>query len=167
MAELSLQSLLPRGTITYSTKNVGSTIDLIFTTTQLGEDMSFCKIYECNHGSDHEAIHTRFSASLLPLQPTPRLLFKNAPWAKICEHISLNTFKISASPDEIDSYTHQIMSVVTEAIDQHVLKAKTFSYSKRWWTEDLSVLRKNYARLRNQTRRRRRNGEDYLLRLDT
>ena len=68
MAELSLQSLLPRGTITYSTKNVGSTIDLIFTTTQLREDMSFCKIYECNHGLDHKTIYTRFLASLLLLQ---------------------------------------------------------------------------------------------------
>ena len=49
MVEVSLQNLLPKSTITYSTKNVGSTIDLIFTTTQLGKNLSFCKIYECNH----------------------------------------------------------------------------------------------------------------------
>lgn len=128
--------------------------------------MSLCEVYDCNHGSDHEAIHTIFSASLLPPKPTPRLLFKNAPWARICEQISSNIFRINASPDEVDDYTYQIMSVVTEAIDMHVPEAKACPYAKRWWTEDLSILRKNYARLRNQMSRRRQNGEDYSPRLD-
>lgn len=140
MAELGLQSLLPRGTITYSARNASSTIDLIFTTMQLGEDVSLCEVYDCNHGSDHEAIHTIFSALLLPPKPTPRLLFKNAPWARICAQISSNTFKINACPDEVDDYTYQIMSVVTEAIDMHVPEAKACPYAKRWWTEDLSIL---------------------------
>lgn len=67
MAKLSLQNLLPRGIITYSTKNISSIIDLIFITTQLGKDMRFRKIYKCNHRSDHKAIYTKFLASLLPL----------------------------------------------------------------------------------------------------
>ena len=58
------------------------------------------------------------------------------------------------------------MSIVTEAMDKHVPKAKPSPYAKRWWTEDLSVLRKSYTRLRNQIRRRRRNREDYSPRLD-
>lgn len=82
MTELGLQNFLPRGTITYSARNMSSTIDLVFTTMQLAEDMILCKVYECNHGSDHKAIHTKFQTSLFPAIPIPRLLFKNAPWAK-------------------------------------------------------------------------------------
>ena len=58
------------------------------------------------------------------------------------------------------------MSIVTEAVDKHVPKAKPSPYAKRWWTESLLVLRKSYTKLRNQIRRRRRNREDYSPRLD-
>lgn len=59
------------------------------------------------------------------------------------------------------------MSIVTEAVDKHVPKASPSPYAKRWWTEDLSVLRKSYTRLKNQLRRRWRNREDYSPQLDT
>lgn len=50
MAKLDLQSLLPRETVTYSTRNVFSTINLIFTTVRLAEKLDICKLFECNHG---------------------------------------------------------------------------------------------------------------------
>ncbi len=52
-------------------------------------------------------------------------------------------------------------------MDKHVPKANPSPYAKRWWTENLSVLRKSYTRLRNQLRRRRRNREEYSPQLDT
>ena len=104
--------------------------------------MSLCKVYDCHHGSDHKAIHIIFSALLFPLKPTLCLLFYNAPWARICKQIGFNTFRINASPDKVDDYTYQIISVVTEAIDMYVLETKACPYTKRWYTEDLSILRK-------------------------
>lgn len=39
-------------------------------------------------------------------------------------------------------------------------------YTKKWWTEDLSNLRKSYTRLRNLSRRKRRNREQGLVQLE-
>lgn len=105
MAELSLQSLLSRGTFTYLVRAVSSTIDLIFTTARLAEEVEQSEVYNCNHGSDHEAIHSRFSTAIpMPLS-APQLIFVNAPWAKICQEISNSTARITASAQEVDKYT--------------------------------------------------------------
>ena len=74
MAELNLQNLLPRGTVTYSARAVSSTIDLIFTTARLAEEVEQSEIYECNHGSDHEAIHSLFSTAISMPLSAPRLI---------------------------------------------------------------------------------------------
>lgn len=50
------------------------------------------------------------------------------------------------------------MSLMTEAIDKHVSKAKASPYTKRWWTKDLTALGSEYAQQRNQTSRARRQG---------
>lgn len=131
MAELGLQSLLPRGTIIYSSGKASSIIILIFTTRQLAGDLDLCEIYDCNHELDHEALHAKFQAPLFLVAPVPRLLYKNAPWAKICDQIQANTLKICTTPNEIEEYASQIMAVVTEAIDQCVPKAKSCLYAKR------------------------------------
>ena len=166
MAELNLQSLLPRGIVTDSARAVSSTIDLIFTTARLAEEVEQSEVYDCNHGSDHEAIHSRFSTAIPLHLSAPRLIFKNAPWAKICQEISNSTARITASAKDVDIYTQQLMSIITEAIYKRVPKAKPSPYAKRWWTESLSVLRKSHTRLRNQIRHRRRNREDYSPHLD-
>lgn len=58
------------------------------------------------------------------------------------------------------------MEIVTDAIDQHNPIAKPCPYAKRWWNEDLSLLRKAYSRLRNQMSRRRQDGEIFSSQLD-
>lgn len=132
MAELNLQSLLPRGIITYSAREVSSTIDLIFTTARLAEEVEQSEVHECNHGSDHEAILSRFSTAIPLPALEPLLIFKSASWPKICQEISNSTSRISANAQDIDNYTQQLMSIVTEAIEKHVPKAKPSPYAKRW-----------------------------------
>ncbi len=97
MAELNLQSLLPRGTVTYSARTVNSTIDLIFTTSRLSDEIEQSEVYESNHGSDHVAIHSSFSTVIPVPLSSPRLIFKNALWAKICQEICNSTAQIIAS----------------------------------------------------------------------
>lgn len=141
ISKLNLQSLLPRGTVTYSARSVSSTIDLIFTTARLAEEIDVCQVYERNHGSDHEAVHLRFSVIMSAPLSTPRLMFKSAPWAEICSEIKNGTAKIDTSPKDINEYSKQLMRTVTEATDSHVPRAKPSPYAKRWWTESLSILR--------------------------
>ena len=60
MADLGLQCILPRGTIIYSARGSGSTIDLIFASEHLVNDLESCIVYSKDHGSDHELLHSRF-----------------------------------------------------------------------------------------------------------
>lgn len=74
-----------------------------------------------------------------PIQQSPKLLFKQAPWEKICSHISegLDAGKLTAKPENLQEFAKQLMSLMMEAIDRHVPMAKASQYAKRWWTEIL------------------------------
>ena len=56
MGELSLQSLLPAGTITYECVRGKSTIDLMLATERLAEDLVECSLWEHEYGADYRAI---------------------------------------------------------------------------------------------------------------
>jgi len=49
--------------------------------------------------------------------------------------------------------------MTTAAVEKHVPIAQPCKYAKRWWTEDLTKLRKDYTYWRNQARAVRRNGQ--------
>ena len=83
MTEHSLQSLLPRGTKTWHSGDLETTIDLALASTELAEEMVKCGIHYINYGSDYQAIETEFDILVLDRHTTERLLWKNAPWAEI------------------------------------------------------------------------------------
>ena len=56
----------------------------------------------------------------------------------------------------LEEYTTELINIVLEGIEKSVPLAKPSPYNKRWWTEDLSQLRKRYTLFRNQARRQRR-----------
>lgn len=62
---------------------------------------------------------------------------------------------------DLNSCISQLLSVVQKAVDNHVTIAKPSQYAKRWWTDDLTKLRKDYTRLRNQAARLRREGHSF------
>lgn len=117
MADLDLQLLLPRGTITYTGAtrlgNAASTIDLIFSSTRLAEDRILCTTLDTDHRSDHAAIQTVFTMATpeLPFAP-PRRLFKSAPWNKICQTVTENIHLLSAPSTDIDAYANQLLQTV-------------------------------------------------------
>jgi hypothetical protein len=49
------------------------------------------------------------------------------------------------------------MRAVTEAVEALTPKAKPSPYAKRWWTTDLTNLRRTYTHWRNRARTKRRN----------
>jgi hypothetical protein len=51
------------------------------------------------------------------------------------------------------------MGVVLEAVNELTPKAKPSPYAKRWWTQDLTKLRRVYTYWRNRARAQRRGGE--------
>jgi hypothetical protein len=88
MAELSLQSLLLVGVLTFeSDTGRTSTIDLVLATPGLTSDLAKCSIWGHEYGSDHRAIHTSFWIDTEAQENRERLLLKNASWDKIREAV--------------------------------------------------------------------------------
>ncbi|KAH7460569.1 hypothetical protein FOMA001_g19559 [Fusarium oxysporum f. sp. matthiolae] len=158
MDEHGLLSLLPRGTKTWEGPGGESTIDLTLASAELADEMVHCGIYPTEHGSDHRAIQAEFDLAMPERTAEPRLLFKNAPWNAIRERVKE---KLSPLPwdGDVQTQTDRLMDVVLDAIHDLVPRAKPSPYAKRWWTTDLTKLRRTYTFWRNLARARRRAGQ--------
>lgn len=160
MSDLDLQLLLPQGTTTYTgVKKDGFTsftIDLIFSTPRFAEERLVCKVHDTDHGSDHSAIETFFALNQ-PILPrnVSRHSFKNVAWDKVRNKVSSNLALLTAIPNKLDLYSTQLVQVVELAIAKHVPLAKPSFYAKRWWTQSLTDLCKQYTSVRNHFHRSR------------
>ena len=157
MNELRLSSLLPRGTITWQKGDQASTIDLVLASTELSDSYRHCKIYDTEHGSDHSAIDTLFDVNTQDREQTPRLLFKNAPWSEISARVA-QTLRSSPRPYGTQAQADRLLGIVESTVKGLTPRAKPSPYAKRWWTEDLTKLRNDYTKLRNQAKTRRQQG---------
>jgi hypothetical protein len=158
MNEHGLCSLLPRGTKTWQGPDKESTIDLVLTTSELADEMVTCAPHPTDHGSDHRAIQTIFDIAMPERITTHRLLFKNAPWALIGARVEENLRPLPWAVD-VQTQTDQLMRVTLEAIHELTPRAQPPPYAKRWWTKDLTRLRRAYTFWRNQARAQRRAGQ--------
>jgi exonuclease III len=157
MSELALSSLLRRGTKTWHGGSYATTIDLVLATEELTASTIKCAIYGTEHGSDHCAIETIFDVSVLAPRPQERLLLKNAPWKEINARIT-RALDTTSSGGTVQQQTDRLMSVVLESVHALTPKARPSPYAKRWWTADLTQLRRIYTYWRNRARTERRAG---------
>ena len=158
MNEHGLCSLLPRGTKTWQGPDKESTIDLMLATAKLADEMVTCSIHPTEHGSDHRAIQTTFDLAMPDRIVTERLSFKNAPWTTIRTRVKKNLRELPWTVG-VQEQTDQLMRVVLEAIHDLTPRAQPVPYAKRWWTKDLTGLRRVYTFWRNQARAQRRAGQ--------
>ena len=63
---------------------------------ELVSNVISCKLYDTNHGSDHEAIEMTLDISVLEQVVKERLLFRNTLWNKICNTITTKLTTIPA-----------------------------------------------------------------------
>ncbi|OAQ59084.1 retrovirus polyprotein [Purpureocillium lilacinum] len=157
MSEHGLCSLLPRGTKTWQGPESESTIDLVLATSELADEMVACAIHPTEHGSDHRAIQTTFDVEMPERSAPERLLFKNAPWIMIAAKVEDDLRPLPWTVD-VQTQADQLMRVVLEAIHELTPRAPPLPYAKRWWTKDLTRLRRAYTFWRNQARTQRRAG---------
>ncbi|EAQ85571.1 predicted protein [Chaetomium globosum CBS 148.51] len=161
MDEHSLCSLLPRGTKTWQSGDIESTIDLVLASAELADQLLRCTIHPCDHGSDHRAIETAFDTTVEDRPSETRFLFKNAPWAEIRTRVAANLERIPWDGN-VQQQTDRLMAAATEAVYGLTPKAKPSPYAKRWWTTDLTRLRQTYTFWRNQARSRHRGSTNRL-----
>jgi hypothetical protein len=86
------------------------------------------------------------------------LLLKNAPWKEINARIT-RTLGPAAGDGTVQQKTDRLMSAVLEAVQFLTPKAGPLPHAKRWWTSDLTQLRRIYTYWRNRARAERRAGQ--------
>ncbi|EAQ84612.1 predicted protein [Chaetomium globosum CBS 148.51] len=113
MDEHSLCSLLPRGTKTWQSGDIESTIDLVPASAELADQLLRCTIHSCDHGSDHRAIETAFDTTVEDRPSETRFLFKNAPWTEIRTRVAAHLERIPWDGN-VQQQTDRLMAAVTE-----------------------------------------------------
>jgi hypothetical protein len=78
MNDLSLRSLLPRGTKTWQDAKHETTIDLMLASEELALTVVQYRIHNTDHGSNHLLIETTLDMAVPEHTIQPRLLSKNA-----------------------------------------------------------------------------------------
>ena len=159
MQDLDLQSILPRGTITFEAARGESTIDLMLVSSSLAQDHIYCKPMETDYGSDHRPIETKFELSIEIEPQQARRAFRSTDWQRlresIMEQLEVNPINVHQDVNEI---MQQIDDLVQEGVRKHVPWVKPSPYGKRWWTTELTQLRQEYTYWRNRIRAAKRAG---------
>jgi len=157
--ENNLQLLTQRGVPTWERNGSASTIDLTMASERLFDDRDTCHVFDNEYGSDHRAIHTAIGMGEAVEDLTAsRYLLQKADWKAIRDRIERHLANNPFPTDDLEAMQGYIQEVTQTAIDHHCPKAKPSKHAKRWWTNDLTSLRKEYTKARNLARSRRRQG---------
>jgi hypothetical protein len=161
MAELGLESLLPRGTSTFEHGGRETTIDLALVSNELKGTVLKCEIHEVEHGSDHRAIRTIFGAEVrIRERPRPRQNFRKTDWSAVRRDFAIKQqhTPVVASVAELERETKTIIQKVKQALNRHTPTPRWSRYMKAWWDDELTTLRDEYTTSRNRGTNARRNG---------
>jgi hypothetical protein len=157
--ENNLQLLTQRGVATWERNGSASTIDLTMASERLFYDRDTCQLFGNEYGSDHRAIQTVIGMGEAVEDPTvPRYLLQKADWKAIRNRIEQHLANNPFLTDDLEAMQGYIQEVTQTAIDHHCLKAKPSKYAKRWRSNDLTSMRKEYTKALNLARSRRRQG---------
>ena len=158
MNEFALSSLLPRGMKTWHGGEYATTIDLVLASEELTSTTLKCTIHQTEHGSDHRAIETIIDLAVPTPKQQERLLLRNAPWKEINARIT-STLHAAPLGGTVQHMTDRLMEAVHGAVHALTPRARPTPYSKRWWTTELTQLRRIYTYWRNRARSERRAGQ--------
>src|SRR5579859_6755908 len=153
-----MQLLIPPGTITLP--DAKTAIDLVWGNEHMVNSAMKCHIAtENDHGSDHLPIDT-----ILDLTPrTATLLhppynYAKTEWktlkAKLSEYLPpLPEIDTLTTTTAIDDMATRVTEAINRATEETTPRKKPSPFSKRWWNNDLTNVRKELNCLRNIHRR--------------
>lgn len=125
---------------------------------ELVDEVISCMVHPIEHGLDHRAIQTTFDIQVPERTCARRLLLRNAPWVSIAARVEDELRPLPWDVD-VQMQADQLMRVVTKVLHDLTPRAQPPPYAKRWWTKDLTRLRRMYTYWRNQARAQRRAGQ--------
>jgi ribonuclease HI/exonuclease III len=153
IGELQLWSALPQGTPTF--RNWGSnhytTIDLMLISSSLQPRIQACQTYSTDHGSDHTAIFLTLNYQISWKIPMQRRSYNMANWTEISETVqtALGPLPTIQSVNDLDQAASHLEKVVQDTLQGSLPIPTAFPYRKRWWTLELTELRRDYNFRRN------------------
>ena len=162
---LQLDTLLEPGTITWEHQSLtaSSTNDVIWGSAAVQDKMQKCRIYPTDYRSDHRAIEIVLQAQETETEPQKtRLELSKADWPAInacLQHIGQQT-DTEETLAKIDTVAEDLVSAVQQAIQTGTPQARPSPYAKRWWNQDLTILRASMTSIRNAVTTARRRGQD-------
>jgi len=157
--DLSLTLLIPPGTVTFPAAKTA--IDLVWANGNASAKMVKCGI-AANHdqGSDHLPIETLLVGDSETTRPPdiPSFNYEKTDWEQFTKSLHQSLPQVPHqhvlwSTAAIDRYAEQLTTAVTSAIMQSTPYRKPSPHSKRWWTPELTELRRQANRMRNLYRR--------------
>lgn len=92
-------------------------------------------------------ISIQFQVNLSKVTMALKKLYKNIDWKTLNAYVQESLFSIeNINPiTNLNNFTLRLTKVVLEGIELSIPIAKASPYNKRWWMEDLFLLRKSYT----------------------
>jgi hypothetical protein len=157
MAEHGLDMFIPPGTVTYP--NAGTAIDLVWGNANAQQAVVKCQMSDkCDHNSDHLAIETTLDLKQRTSTCTEMPLnYAKTDWdaleRKLPKYLPQIINPESVTMDTLDQFANNLTNAITKAIYETTPRKKLCPFSKSWWNEKLTKLRKDSNSLRNSFRR--------------
>jgi len=162
MAQNGIELLSPAGKVTFPRGE--TTIDLTWGNTAAQQLLLKCRIADkVDHGSDHLPIET-----ILNLQTTDNIQniqkapydYRKTNWeefkSKLTEYLPSPTNTTHHTRESVDHLATQLVNAIQRAIDETTPRKSPSPFSKRWWNDELTKMRKETNKLRNKSRRTKR-----------
>ncbi|CDO75057.1 hypothetical protein BN946_scf184757.g12 [Trametes cinnabarina] len=159
-----MEMALPAGVPTLEhmrTKNL-TRPDNVFCTKGLRDHLRSCLVRPDLRPlrTDHYPIHTEFGLQVAAAPPRPRRDFRQVDWVdferSLAERVAARGFPpvIESIPD-FDRTLDALMQDLQDTIVQHVPLTPATPYTKRWWSKELTAMRKEKERLARESHRHR------------
>jgi ribonuclease HI len=164
IADYGMIMMLPKGlpTLQSSSSKNWTRPDNVFCTDHTGESFISCTTNPALRGpaTDHVPILSILEFVVPRATVETKHNFRETDWEEFQEKLDLELAKIPpAQPlvdiDEFQTAARNLTITIQNIIEQVVPKSKPNPHSKRWWTKDLTMMRREVAKLSHLSYRNR------------
>lgn len=151
-----MKLILPKGKITWMSRGIQSTLDLVFVSQELEGSILECRpANELEASSDHVPICTKLNLKAVEeVKRSPRLQWKGVDWEKTNARLAWKLREIRCgtdqpnSQDAIDEQTIAITQAIQETMKETISKCRPSPSAKLYWTKEYSEAVKDARRAR-------------------
>ena len=131
----------------------------------MGNEEALNRIITCRvaeeqqHGSDHLPIETTLALCIEKPQTMQPFNYARTDWKELNNKLEqyLPRLSILKTHADIDKYTEELIKAIMKALEETTPHKRPSPHSKRWWNENIGILRHEANRLRNIYRRTKSN----------